>query len=456
MRDLLMLAAMSAFVPMAIADGFVAYLLWAWTSVFAPNYYLYGFMAEVRYNLLFASIALFALVLGRKHAPMEWSTTQRLFLALLIHATLCALFGYTPNRLNLEVYEGLVKALVFCMVMSMFVHDRLRLHVLLVAIAFGMGFHGLLEGAKFVVSGGGHKVQGIATSMISDNNHFAVGLLMVLPILFYLYQYSERRIVRLGFLGAFVLTAFAIVGTFSRGGFIGLAMVGIWLVFSSRRKFLSVAAVGMVAMALLTFAPEAWFDRIDSINNASEDSSFMGRVIAWKISAAIALDNPIFGGGFHAVQAFQVWNAFKESIDFLSFIPTPAPEMVGRAAHSIYFEVLGDMGFVGLLLFLAVWANAWRTAQAVKRATENDPERVWARDLSDMMRVSLLVYAVSGAAVSMAYFELFYMIVAMTAVLKRCALGKPVAAEAAQESPVGAAALRHDSVAHGARLRQNA
>lgn len=428
MRDLVMLAAMSVFVPMALADGFVAYVLWAWTSVFSPKYYLYGFMAGVRYNLLFASIALLALLLGRRRASMEWSTTQKLFLVFMIHATLCAVFGYAPNSLNAEVYEGLVKALVFCMVMPFFVADRLRLHVLLIALALGMGFHGLLEGAKFIASGGGHKIQGVATSMISDNNHLALGLLMVIPILFYLYRYSEKRIARYGFLCACILTMIAVVGTFSRGGFIGLAAVGTWFILSSRNKFRSFAAVAVVALVLFQVAPDTWFDRIDTINNASEDSSFLGRVNAWKISTAIALHNPVLGGGFHAVQAYQVWSTFKESIDFLSFIPTPPPGPIGRAAHSIYFEILGDTGFLGLFLFLAIWVNAWRTALAIKRMASDRPELLWARDLADMLRVSLLVYAISGAAVSMGYFELFYIFAAVVAVLKRCVQAQEVGA----------------------------
>ena len=427
MRDLVMLAAMSVLVPMALADGFIAYVLWGWTSFFSPNYYVYGFMDGIRYNLMFASIALLALLLGGRRAPVQWSGTQKLFLAFAIHATLCALFGYAPNKLNAEVYEVLIKGLVFCLVMPWFVTDRLRLHVLLVAIAAGLGFHGVLEGAKFVGTGGGHKIVGVATSMISDNNHLALGLLMVIPILYYLYRYSDRRLARYGFLAACILTTIAVMGTFSRGGFIGLSAVAIWFVLSSRNRIGSLLAVALVALVLYHVAPAAWFERIDTINNAGEDSSFLARVNAWKISFAIALHNPVFGGGFHAVQTLQVWSTFREAIDFLAFIPTPPVEVGGRAAHSIYFEVLGDTGFVGLFLFLAIWISGWRTAGAVRRMADGRPELRWAGDLAAMLRLSLLVYAISGAAVSMAYFEMFYIVVAATAVLRHCVQALPVA-----------------------------
>ncbi len=415
-----MFGGMSVFVPLSVFNGFVAYLLWAWTSIFSPNYYLYGFMAEVRYNFIFAGIALFSLLfLGSHRVQIKFSSTEKLLAVFALHASISALLAYSPNPLNLEVYEGLIKALAFCLVAPAFITDRLRLHVLLIALAIGMGFHGLIEGGKFLASGGGHKIAGISSAMISDNNHFAVGLLMVIPLLFFLYQYSARTIVRFGFLATFIITTLAVVGTFSRGGFIGLIVVAVWFILTRRKKFFPLVSVTLISLVLLVAAPHEWFERIHSIRDANEDSSFMGRVYAWKVSTAIAFQNPIFGGGFHSVQNQHVWYAFKEKIDFLSFIPTPAPELIARAAHSIYFEVLGDMGFAGLFLFLAIGANMWRNAQTVKRLAADSASLVWARDLADMLRVSLMVYAISGAAVSMAYFELFYVYAAILAALKR-------------------------------------
>ena len=440
MRDLAMLGAMCILLPMAIRRPFISYALWAWTGVLSASFYLYGFMATVRLNLIFACIALFSLLVTNSKWPLTPRKQQALLLLFLAHATLCWLFGYASNSLNSEVYEGIVKALLFCLVMPAFVTDRLRLHVLLIAIAMGMGFHGMLEGAKFIASGGGHKVIGVATAMISDNNHFAVGQLMILPILFFLYQYSSHRFVRLGFLVALILATFSVMGTFSRGGFIGLSALGIWFLLSSRRKLLSLFLVFVVALALVQFAPESWFARIDTISEADQDDSFMTRVIAWKVSTMIALDHPLFGGGFHAVQALPVWTAYKDSIDLFSFIPTPEPPLVGRSAHSIYFEVLGDMGFVGLLLFLAIWVNAWRTALSIKRAAEGTPELVWARDLADMLRLSLLAYAISGAAVSMAYFELFYVYATAIAVLEQYVLRK-IPIRSPEKSRFGAAGI---------------
>ena len=63
----------------------------------------------------------------------------------------------------------------------------------------------------------------------------------------------------------------------------------------------------------------------------------MGRINAWTMALNLAKDN-FFGGGF----------SIYESAVFARYAPDPE----ARAAHSIYFQVLGEHGFVGLFLFL--------------------------------------------------------------------------------------------------------
>lgn len=105
-------------------------------------------------------------------------------------------------------------------------------------------------------------------------------------------------------------------------------------------------------------------------------------------------------------------------IEFLSFIWTPPPLPYARAAHSIYFEILGDLGFVGLSLFLAMIANAFLTARKIRQMVAHRPELVWARDLSDALRLGLIAYCVGGGGVSLAYLDLFYMTIMLMEVIR--------------------------------------
>ena len=145
----------------------------------------------------------------------------------------------------------------------------------------------------------------------------------------------------------------------------------------------------------------------------------MGRVIAWQVSSAIALRNPVFGGGFHAVQVYYIWDAFKEAPSLLGFLNLPVPTFSAKAAHSIYFEVMGDLGFVGLGLFLLIMLRSISSRYSIKRmtATLGEPYQ-WARDMADMLMLSVLAYLVGGASVSLGYLEVIYMVVMLMELLR--------------------------------------
>jgi probable O-glycosylation ligase (exosortase A-associated) len=417
MRDIAMFVAMLAMVPMAFMNGFVAFLFWGYTTVLTPVHYLHGFMQGVRYNFIFAIIALGFLFLKKmdsnkvKLAPTYW-----LIVAFLIHANLSALFALSPNPLIPERYETIMKGFAFILAIPYFVKSRTSIHALLAMLALGLGMHGVVEGLKFIASGGAHKMSGIGNSSLTDNNLFALGMVMVLPILLYFVNILTSNFAKFASLTAALLTILTIIATNSRGGFLALLILGIWYFVASRRKGFALLAIVVFAGLVLAVAPDSWFDRVSSIENANEDESFMNRVAAWRVSLSIGLSNPIFGGGFSAIQNYWVWDAYKSmpsifSVDVSLYSP--------KAAHSIYFQILGDMGFVGLFLFLALLSSAYMNRRSIKRRIrENDrQDLLWAIDLSDTMFLSLLAYMVGGAGVSLTYYEVVYILISLLSVL---------------------------------------
>lgn len=442
MRDLMFALMMLAAVPLALARPFNAYLLWAWTAVLIPTSYFYGFMVSARLNFLFAILTLLLIVLGR--VPWKSYQANRVtwwYLAFLLHATLVFFLAYPGNSQNAAYYDLILKGFLFALVMPFFVRERVHMHALIIVIVLGFGLHGVLNGLKTLASAGGHLVTGPAGTMIADRNHLSAALALTLPLLYYLFQQSSHRLVRLGFLGGFVLVALAIAGSGSRGGFIALAVVCVWLVMTSRKRWSALALLTVMGLVFVNFAPEQWFSRLSTIEEAGSDESFMGRVIAWQISSAIALDNPVFGGGFHAVQIQGVWDRFVGAPSLLGFLDLPLPNFSAKAAHSIYFEVMGDMGFVGLFIFLGILLQAIRTRYVVKRQLRNmGPSWLWARDMADMLMLCVIAYMAGGASVSLAYFEVIYMVVMLMELLRLHVARAAIAVAAAQQAPVSLAA----------------
>lgn len=418
MRDLLVFAATLVFLALSFRSTYRAYLLWGWFGLISLDEYLYSFMKDIPYVQIFAIITLLSLlaIKDAEKTKFQFNRTSTLFIIFVVHGLFSALLAYPGLVRNWELFSSLTKTVLFCLLMPMLVTSRFRIHVMVVMIAIAISFHGMVDGLKFLASGGNHNARGIAK--FGDNNHFAMVLVMVLPLLYYLLQYSARRFIRWGFTSVLVLTTLAVVATGSRGGLVGLLAAGIWVILKSRRRALGITLIALSALLITQLATDRWTSRMETITSAEEDSSFMGRVKAWQVSSAIALSNPVFGGGFRAVQSHPLWDEFKNSPGLLGFANPPQTQS-GKAAHSIWFEVLGDRGFLGLLIFVAIIVNAFITRKEILNLVHNDDVSLhWASDLVNILGAAMLAYVVSGSLLSAAYFELPYYLMMLLEVIK--------------------------------------
>lgn len=268
--------------------------------------------------------------------------------------------------------------------------------------------------------------------IIADRNDFAVAINMCIPLVVYLIQVTQHKTVKLGLWGILLLNVVSVVGTGSRGGFIGLAILAVAFWLRSRFKI----PLLMLALLALPLAyqstPEDWRERQATIATAAaEDSSFIGRLWAWKISTLLALDHPLTGGGFKAVLDRRIWDYYAPFTPDFTFLATPPiPEDSGsKAAHNIYFQVLGDHGFVGLFIFLSMLALALFTN--IRNASiETVDQHDWYHKLAGLLTLSLVGYGITGANVSLAYFDLLYTVLGIIAVmtLRRVELTRAVGA----------------------------
>ena len=412
MRDLVFAAAWAVLVPAALLSADVGVLVWVWVALLSPNELLYGFMAAVPFNKVATGATLASMVVTKQRKDFYFDKTMATLLLLAVTATISWLGALVASPLTDDLYQKLLKIIVLAFAIAAVMHTRERIHALVFVIVLALSFLGVKEGLIYLLTAGGHKVLG--SGSIGDNNSLATALLMIVPLAFHLSRYTAVRAVRIGLLVVLGLSVVTVVATYSRGGFIGLLLLGLLLVKNSPNKLRSLLLI-VVAGALVYFlAPAAWFERIDTIKDAGNDGSFMGRVVAWKISWLIAMAHPLFGGGPHAVQQLAVWSTFRPLLDTLDFIPTPPADEFPHAAHSTYFEVLGDLGFVGLAVFLSMLGTAFWNCRKIRLLCRGDPALAWAGDLAHMLQASLLVYAVTTAALSMGYFELLYVLVALS------------------------------------------
>ena len=126
----------------------------------------------------------------------------------------------------------------------------------------------------------------------------------------------------------------------------------------------------------------------------------MTRITTWKTLWNLALHRPLVGAGFHT----------DNPLIFALYAP-PGSAVGTPVAHSVYFEVLGEHGFPGLFLYLGLFSLSWMRAGKLARLTRDEPEFApWVPLLMRMVQVSLTGFAVGGAFLSLAHFDLPYYI----------------------------------------------
>jgi putative inorganic carbon (HCO3(-)) transporter len=417
MRDLVFMAFFAAYLPVVVRFPHVGAMLWAWLSFCSPDEYLFGFMTGLPLSKIVAVITLAALAMQRDGRRPYIDGIMAMMLAFVAVGLVSAILSITPLPTNWELFGKVGKIVILCFVLTVVVITRQRMQAMVLAIALGLAFNGVDEGLKVLVTAGGHHVLGVAT--MGDNNSFAVAMLMCMPLLLYLFNTSVNPLTRFALMSGEVLCGVAVIGTYSRGGFLGLLTFALGLIALNRNKIRNFIGVAVAGVVLLQFAPEAWFQRINTIGTAEVDTSFTDRITAWKVSLLIALDRPFFGGGFHAVQDTDVYLKYGKDLARVDFMASAPLRPVGMAAHSIYFEVLGDLGFTGLALFVGMLGLAIQSCSTIRRRARGQADMAWIVDLASMLRLSLIVYMVAGAALSFAYFEGVYVLAALLSVLRR-------------------------------------
>jgi len=405
-------AAWALLLPICMFSSFVGVLLWVWVALLSPNELLYGFMSAVPLNKIVAIATLTVLFISREKKDPYLDTTLTLLLCFAASCTISWLTALAPGADTDDLYQKLIKGIVLAFVISTVMVSRHRIHLLVLIVVVALGFLAVKEGLISLLTAGGHKILG--SGSIGDNNSLATALLMAIPLNFYLARYSAVRAVRIGLYVTLGLSLVTVVMTFSRGGFVGMLVLAAFMIKNSRNKLASLAVVATAGIVIYAAAPDSWFERLHTIQDANNDNSFMGRVVAWKMSWLIANAHPLFGGGPHSVQHLSVWTAYRPFLPTLDFIQTPKADVMPHAAHSIYFEMLGDNGFVGLLLFIAAIASALWNCRRIVRLTRHEPSLAWAYDLARLAQISFVVYLITGAALSMGYFELVYIMLALT------------------------------------------
>jgi putative inorganic carbon (hco3(-)) transporter len=441
-RDLILALVVFGSLPFIFWRPYIGVLMFAWLGYMNPHRLAYGFAFTFPWVMIVAITTMVALVFSREEKRIPWSATTALWVMLIVWMNITTVFALNPVAAHAE-WLRTMKVHLLTLVTLVLMTDRSRIEALVWVIALSIGYYGIKGGLFSLLTGGQYRVWGPDGTLIGGNNELALALVMILPLMRYLQLTARHRYVRIGLIVAMGLTALAILTTFSRGALLGASVMGMFLWWKAKRgKLAMLMALLVLVPAILAFMPETWYERMSTITTYQQDTSAMGRINAWWFAYHVAEDHPIVGGGFDVFS--PQW--------FRVYAPDPND---WHDAHSIYFEVLAEHGFVGLALFLALGASTFLAARRIERRAAAAPELAWAGELSSAVQVSIIGYAVGGGFLTLANFDLYYHLMAIVILLTPLVerqLQRPPAAEQPDEAVrKGPARLR---IGIGPRVRR--
>jgi putative inorganic carbon (HCO3(-)) transporter len=429
MRDLLITAIVLGILPMALRHPWAGVLLWTWLSIMNPHRLAWGFAHDAPFAAMAAGATLVGLWVTKDKRQLPSQGTTWLLIAFMFWMFLTTLFAMDLSG-SWDQLVKVFKIQLMTVVALLVLHEKKHIQWFVWVNALSIGFYGLKGGIFTVATAGEQRVWGPG-GFIGGNNEIGLAILISIPLLYCLYLTSAKRWVRNGLMATMVFSAIAVLGTQSRGAFLAIAGMSLFLWWRAPRKLLSGVAITLSAVVALAVMSEAFIQRMETIRTYEQDHSAMGRIHAWQTAINIANSRPL-GAGF---------DMYEQGV-FLRYAPrdNKASEMGGkaveaRAAHSIYFQVLGEHGWVGLILFLAIGVSTWRNANRLRRQTKGDKELQWIYHLAGMSQVSMVGFAIGGAFLSLAYFDLPFNVMVMIVVCQRW-----LAAHVAERKTLGAAA----------------
>ncbi len=411
MRDILVLGIIIGLTPFILRSAWIGVLAWTWVGLMNPHQLGWGVAGRFPVAMLIGAVTLLALLFTKDKKAPPWNGAMIALLITVIFYTAKMPFVWVSD-VGWEMWDKVMKIFLMTFVTGMLVYGAYRIRWLLWTIVVSLGFYGLKGGVFSVVTGGHHMVKGPSPSFMSGNTEIGLAMIMVLPLVLVTARHLSQKWLRLLAYATFWFTIVAIVFTYSRGALLGLAVVMMFILPGLKRKItLSILLIPAV-IAGIAMTPDKLFDRAETIQTYQEDHSAMQRIQAWSVAKNIALDHPALGAGFGLQNL--------ESPRWLAYADFLGPwENKARAAHSIYFQVLGEHGFVGLTLFLTVMAGTLFTLTRCRRQFRKLPGGDWLSGYCWAIRTSLIGYLVSGAFLSLAYFDLVYLYVVLAAVLAR-------------------------------------
>jgi probable O-glycosylation ligase (exosortase A-associated) len=418
--------ALTAFACLLLALGlrrpFVWVLAYIYVDVLAPQKISWFLLASVPISLILFVAAFGGWLAADDKRDSRFTLRQGLILVLLVYCGVTTLSADFPEA-ALAKWEWVWKALVFALFLPLTLRTRLRIEATALVMVLSAGAIIISGGIKTLGGGGGY---GSLHLFVNDNTGLYEGSILstvaiaIIPLVWWLARHGSifppdwrTR----GFALALTFACLLIpIGTNARTGLVCAGLLALLALRQVKRRVLYLGVLGAVSLATVPFLPSDFTERMGTIRSHQADQSASTRVAVWKWTLEYVSENP-FGGGFDAYRGNRLKIETRTVSGEANSRSVEVEEIYdqARAYHSSYFEMLGEQGWPGLLLWLwLMLAGLWQMEVIRRRWRGRTGQgEAWAAPLANALQLSQVVYMLGSLFVGIAFQPFCFMLIGL-------------------------------------------
>jgi probable O-glycosylation ligase (exosortase A-associated) len=434
LRSLFVIIIILVLTRFALKGPFGALVFYLWLAYFRPEVWLHDPTIIYTLNLHFTVGVYLILRAFPKFFELRLDLRMFMLMAFLLLSFASAWTTDAPAFLAWDKWIEFLKSILVAYLLFAYASTDIgRFRIVLLVIAFSLGFEAAKQGYTSLIRAPGATNLN-ALPQLGDNNGVAVGILMLAATFSGLSKTAtgwmfgrfakrdpkgkwERRLHQFFVFGTF----YRAITTYSRGAFLAAGAMGFVNILRSKQKFKAIFGAAVVAGITYFVLPQAFWDRMSTIQTTTDDPgearasgdamSSQSRIHFWRVAMDMAAANPVLGVGYNAYNYY--YNEYDFSRGFYGR---------GRSVHSMWFGIIAELGYTGILLFAGMFIFAQLGMFQVARLAKKGRVPMEFHHYAVSLQSALTACMIGGAFVPFQYTEMLWHFIAITMALRTLAL----------------------------------
>jgi putative inorganic carbon (HCO3(-)) transporter len=414
--------------------GLLFYLIVEYTSL--PS--MYPILSPLHLGKVAVALAALGYLVTPRSRVASFSSTKATDAAMLL-LFFSALFSTLLQGMNSHVWAGytdLAKWVVIYFLVSRVLTNRGQMQIFLFLLLllnlkmaqFAIREYAASRGAGMsgmeIINLGGASAG--TTAFFGNANDFGLAMCVVWGLTWALFFRKKQKMSHWLFLSVcFVAFLLAILLCGSRGAVVGAAAIVLAAVWRSPKRAQAGVLLILFLCSIFFVMPGAVVERFHSAMNWRQDPDTFSRLMLWKAGLSMWADHPVFGvgpGNFPYV--------FASNLKYISLFPGADARWV---AHSLYIQMLAELGLAGflpfvILLFLFLRLNARTRKEALTRNPEGRGSFEYC--LAAGLDLAMVGFLISGAFLAVVYYPHLWILLGLSVATHRVCLNRPAHAAA--------------------------